>query len=377
MNKRQKTSNKIILPTMIGSFVIIGVCIVLLAFYLPGWREKVNIAQSTRTAIAADENATAIALSKTAIEQKTQLALSNAQTLTAAPTFTPLPSVTPSPTLASTPTLIPTQMLCDAKVSGVERALYFAPGVGYRYKVIGVGTPVKVLGRFADRGWLKVSANNEDGWMRSDSIKFDNNNCNNATVYSISYLLGLDRPDTTILLNDTFASGENTWYDSTSTNLVPVADVTGEQQLVINTKSREVISTDNSNIVDNQAFRLITSVSLTNIIDDGFVGIRFRDDGTNYYEIQLFPGEICNVNVIASGQKINNFTMDRKACVTNSMYIELSFSSSYLLDLRVNGYDVMSSYKFNDLNSQYTDGTIRFVVNKSKAAFDFVTIVTP
>jgi hypothetical protein len=268
-------------------------------------------------------------------------------------------------------------MLCDAKVSGVERALYFAPGVGYRYKVISVGTPVKVLGRFADRGWLKVSANNEDGWMRSDSIKFDNNNCNSATVYSISYLLGLDQPDTTILLNDTFASGENTWYDSSSTNLVPVADVTGEQQLVINTKSQEVISTDNSNIADNQAFRLITSVSLTNIIDDGFVGIRFRDDGTNYYEIQLFPGEICNVNVVASGQKINNFTMDRKACVTNSMYIELSFSSSYLLDLRVNGYDVMSSYKFNDLNSQYTDGTIRFVVNKSKAAFDFVTVVTP
>ena len=123
MNKRQKTSNKIILPTMIGSFVIIGVCIVLLAFYLPGWREKVNIAQSTRTAIAADEKGTEIASTKAAIEQNTQIAFSNAQTLTAAPTFTPLPSVTPSPTLASTPTLVPTQMLCDAKVAGVA----FAP----------------------------------------------------------------------------------------------------------------------------------------------------------------------------------------------------------------------------------------------------------
>ncbi len=378
MNNRQKASNKIILPTLAGSLVIIVVCIVLLALYLPGWQEKVNIVQSTRTAVAADEKAQAIASTKTAAEEKTQVAFSAAQTLTSAPTSTPLPSVTPSPTLASTPTLIPTQMLCNAKVAGVDRAFYFAPSVGYTYKVVSVGTPVKVLGRWADRSWLKVSVDNEDGWMRSDSIKFENANCNSATVYSVSYLLGLDQPNSIILLNDTFASGENTWFDATNTALVPAADATGEQQLVINSKSQSVISADNPNIVDVQSFHLITSVLLsTNAADEGFVGFRFRDDGTNYYEIQLFSGEVCSVNIVASGQKINSFNMDRKACINNSMYVEMSFSSNYLLDLRVNGYDVTSSYKFNDLNSQYTDGAIKLVVNKAKASFDFISIVTP
>lgn len=150
------------------------------------------------------------------------------QTLSAIPTSTPLPS----PTL--TPTLIPQATTCDAEVVGTSRALYPVPGQGHALfnKIIEAGTIVKVVGRLSDAGWYKTEANNESGWMKSNSLKLLNS-CR-PTVFDLHYLANWLSPDEMLIIDDTFSSNTNVWIDAASQkNILVNTTPQGEAILLI------------------------------------------------------------------------------------------------------------------------------------------------
>ena len=378
MKKRQHLNQRIFLPVFLASILLIVICVVLVALYLPHWGKQVSDVQATRTAVIAGEKTQFVEAANTAIVIAEQQTLSVAETLTAVPTPTLTPTLIPSPTLPASPTSAPLAKICSAKVAGADRAFYLFPGIGYKgYENIGVGSPVSVLGRYPDRGWYKVSINGKEGWIRSNFVRLDDANCA-PTVYSVSFLLGLDQSGMAPLLNDTFASNDNVWTDSTGAIIKSTPDTqTGEQQLVLNAQTQMVVGSDNRFVQDISGFYLVTSVTFSSSVEDnGFLGIRFRDNGTNYYEIRIFPGVSCHVNVFTTGQDITTFLMDPKACISNSYFIEMSFSSKNSLNLNVNGYGVVSSFNFKDTDGLFTNGAIKLVANKGKAFFDFITITS-
>lgn len=366
MKKTPQLNQRILRPVLLASILLIAICLVLVSLYLPGWSEQVRDLQATGTAVINGETTQLAGSTNTAVVIAAQQTQAVASTLTAIPTAT------------ATQTSAPIAKICSAKVVGDTRAFYLFPSIGYKgYQNVSVGTPINILGRWPDKGWYKVSINNAEGWMRNNSIRPDDASCD-PVVYTVSYLLGLDEPGSTPLLNDSFASNENVWTDGTGSTIRPTTDpATSEQRLVIESEAQSILEPDNRSIRDVTAFRLVTSVELSSFnASQGFLGIRFRDNETNYYELRIFPGTLCEVHILATNQEINNFLMDRKACISNSYYIDLSLSPDSILGLAVNGYVVISSFNLKDNEGLFENGKVRLVVNQGKAAFDFITILS-
>jgi hypothetical protein len=366
MKKKQQWNQRIVRPVLLSSIVLIVICLFLVALYVPGWSKQVKNLQGTSTAVVSGTNTQVAGSTNTAAviaEQQTQAAIATLRAVT---------------TATATATSAPVGQICGAKVVGDISPFYLFPSTGYKeYQNITFGTPVNILGRWPDKGWYKVSIDDAEGWMRSNSIRLDDPNCD-PIVYTISYLLGLDQTGTTPLLNDSFATNENIWADSSGTRISPTTNfATTEQQLVINAEEQSVVSTDTRLILDVPAFHFVTSVELSSFVkNQSFLGIRFRDNDTNYYEIRIFPGTLCEVRILKTNEEINKFRMDPKACISNSYFIDLSLSSDSTLNLRMNGFDVISSFNFGDNEDLIENGTIKLVVNKGKAAFDFIAVTS-
>lgn len=373
MKKRQKINQRIVIPVILVSILLVVICIILVALYLPGWSKQVREIQFTRTAVVAGEITQFVEATNTAIVAAEQGTLSAAETLTAVPTFTLTPTLIPTPTSA------PSAIICSAKVSRNDGAYYLFPSINYKVsEKIENNSPISILGRWPDKGWYKISVNGKEGWIRDNFAKLDDSNCI-PTIFTVSYLLGLDQKGLLPLLNDTFASNENVWMDQNEIAIKPIANgQTGDQQLILNTDAQLTVGADNQLVQKIDAFQLVTSVTFSSPGEDNsYYGIRFRDNDASYYEIRIFPGDLCRVDVFVTGQEgINSFFMDRKACVTNSYFVEMSLSPSSSLDLSVNGYNTISEFNFKDGDGVFKNGTIRLVVSNGSASFDFITILS-
>lgn len=371
---QQRLNTKIILPTFIVSILTILACFVLAALYMPGFRKSVVSVQETQTAIIDSEKTQVAIITGTAAQVDVQNTLSVSKTQTA------IPTVTMTPTSLPTFTPVPISEMCDAKVIENGQAIYTLPGIGYKgYSNIQIDTPIKIIGRWPDTTWYKISTIDRIGWIRANAIQLLDINCA-PTIFSVSYLLGMDEVGK-VVLNDTFASNENAWFDGAGVQLIPSADVqTKEQQLVVDSKKQEVVTTNNQFIQNVQAFNFSTSVSFSAYSNagDSFIGLRFHDNQQSYHEIQIFPGELCRADVFSTNQKINSFPINLNACASNSFYIEVFLSSNNTLNLKVNGYDVVSSLNLKDNSGNVaTSGALKLVVNKGRAAFYFIAVTLP
>ncbi len=374
MKKRQKLNQRILIPTISVSIFLIIICVVLIALYLPGWGKQVSNIQSTRTAVSEGEftqlaNATNNAA--LVLEQETRSA---AETMTAIPTFTLTPTLIPTSTSA------PSAIICTGKVSGADRSYYLFPNINYRVsEEVANNYPISVLGRWPDKGWYKVSVNGKEGWIRDSFTKLDDVSCI-PTIFTVSYLLGLDQENLHPILNDTFASNENIWKDQNGTSIKPIANTqTGDQQLVLNTKDLLIVTTDNQALQNVPVFDLVTSVTFSSRGgENSYFGVRFRENNANYYEIRIFPGDVCRVDVFDSEQEgQNSFFIDRKACVTNSYFVELSLNENSTLNLLVNGYDTISEFNLRDDVESLNGGAIKLFSENGNASFDFITVLSP
>lgn len=292
------------------------------------------------------------------------------QTLSAIPTSTPLPS----PTL--TPTLIPQVTTCDAEVVGTSRALYPVPGQGHALfnKIIEAGTIVKVVGRLSDAGWYKTEANNESGWMKSNSLKLLNS-CR-PTVFDLHYLANWLSPDEMLIIDDTFSSNTNVWIDAASQkNILVNTTPQGEAILLIQSDNERIITTTNPRVLNISAFKLFTSLTADKVNNESYFGFRFRDSGTDYYQL-FFSPKSCKVDIYATNELVFSNNINPQICIDRYYDIYLSLSSDYKLEIQINGFDPIS-VSLQDPSGRYASGKINFVTNDIDTGIDYIVITTP
>lgn len=292
------------------------------------------------------------------------------QTLAAIPTITPLPS----PTL--TPTLIPPITTCDAEVVGTSRALYPVPGQGHALfnKIIETGTIVKVVGRLSDAGWYKTEASGASGWMKSNSLKLLNS-CR-PTVLDLHYLANWLNPDETLVLDDTFSSNTNVWIDAASQKTILVNTTPqGDAILSIQSNNEKIITTTNPRVSNVSAFKLYTSLTADKVNNDSRFGFRFRDSGTDYYQLSFSP-KSCKIDIYATSELIFSNNINPQICIDRYYDIFLSLSPDYKLEIQINGFDPIS-VNLQDPSGRYASGKINIVTNNIDIGIDHIVITAP
>lgn len=314
-------------------------------------------ALSTQEALRANINAT-------------QTAYSISATLTAIPTNTPQPSPTVTTTASSQ------GVTCYATIQGNSGAIYPVPGQGHfdTYTPVEVNTEVKIIGRLIDGGWYKAEVNGKQGWAKSDSLRFETS-CQ-PTVYDLHVLANWQGSDEKLILEDTFGAKANVWINPlTKTIFAPRTNAQGEAQLEINADQETLVTTTNPRLANVTAFRLYTSLAVDNKSEQSYVGVRFRDNEPNYYQVLLSPSA-CNVSVSATNNLIYSNELDRRICAGRYYDVLLTLSNDYKLVLNVNGYDVIL-IDLPDQGGQYSKGSIKLVVNDSDVKFDYIVILAP
>lgn len=297
-------------------------------------------------------------------------------TQAALPTPTALPTLTPIPSPTLVPTSAPQQEICDAVVQGTPRAVYPFPGLGHSLfiKLLEVGTKIKVLGRIGDNDWYKVEINNEQGWMKSDALRVLNS-CK-PTLFDLHYLANWLNQDETLLLEDTFSANANIWIDTESQESILVNTTPGgESALNIQASNERVITTTNPRVSDVYAFKLYTSFTVEKAKDQSSFGIRFRDSGSEYYQISLLPTS-CKVDVYATSKLVYSNNMNLKTCIDRYYDIYMVMSSDYKLSIQINGFDPIS-INLQDPDGRFGHGKIDLVANNIDVKLDYIVVTAP
>ncbi len=298
------------------------------------------------------------------------------KTLSAMPTPTPLPTLTLVPTFTVVPTLPPQQEVCDAIVQGTSRAVYPFPGLGHSLfiNLLEVGTKLKVLGRIGDNDWYKVEVNSEQGWMKSDSLRVLNS-CK-PTLFDLHYLANWLNQDENLILEDTFSANANIWVDTESQESILVSTTSaGESALNIQAINERVITTTNPRVSDVPEFKLYTSFTVEKASGQSSFGIRFRDSGTEYYQISLSPST-CKVDVYTTSKLVYSNNMNLKTCIDRYYDIYMVMSSDYKLAIQINGFDPIS-INLQDTDGRYGHGKIDLVANNIDVKLDYIVVTSP
>ncbi len=307
----------------------------------------------------------------------TQTAIISQATDSVVQTMAAIPTGTPSPTPTTTLTIPPQQVLCDATMPGNSRAIYPVPSQGHTYfnKLVEANSNVKILGRLADGGWYKVEANGQQGWIKSDALKIKDN-CR-PTIYDLHYLADWLGTDEQLILDDTFATNANIWInDLTNDNFLAKTNQQGEAFLDVRTEKGEVlVTTSNPRLNSLSAFSLYTSFSVNSISDQSYIGIRFRNNNNNYYQIILYPAG-CNISVYATGNLVFSNEINPRICIDRYYDMSLMLSTDYMLMLQLNGFDPIP-INLQDPDGRYSHGNIGLIANEAEVQFDYLVVVSP
>ena len=357
-------NQKLVIYALVCIFLIMAVCAGAFFIYNPYWTRKYAEINQFRTQTAEVEETAIVNASATAQKQKEDAAFYLEQTLTAQPTFTFTPTTPPT----STP--IPAQNVCLGRTDGVIRNMTRFPAINYKSPIqIPANSTVKVVGRFEDRGWIKIMYEGNEGWIKRDLVEIEPN-CD-ETTYSPSYLLGISKEGVKVLLDDSFYSNATNWMRRNGEQILTETK-NGEGVLFFSSEGKEEISATSPKLVEINEFSLVTHVMRQVSSSDTYIGFRFRDNGVNYYEIQISPS--CQVNVFDSGNLIASPSIEKDACInTISFFIEMNLSSDNKLEIRVNGYDPVL-INLPDPMGIMNGGTIRLVANNTKATYEYLVI---
>ncbi len=295
---------------------------------------------------------------------------SASQTQQAMPTFTPLPS----PTLV--PTSAPQSTICDAEVAGTTRNIYPIPGQGNisSSKLIIAGSVVKVLGRLEDNGWYKIEYNNDIGWMKSDSLQILN--ICKPTIFDLHYLANWLDQNESLILDDTFSANANIWINAaTSENILVSTTQKGESVLNIKSSDETIITTTNPRVFDVSSFKLYTSFATDQVSEQSYFGIRFRDSGSEYFQVSFLPSS-CKIDIFATNKLIYSNKLNPKTCIDRYYDLYLSLSDDYKLEIQINGFDPIT-VNLQDPDGRYSSGKIDLAANKIELNLDYIVITAP
>lgn len=306
----------------------------------------------------------------------TASALHASSTQSAIQTFSAIPTNTPFPSPTMPPTLVPQATVCDAEVVGTSRSVYPVPGQGHTLfnKTVEAGVIVKVVGRLNDAGWYKVEANNESGWMKSNSLQLLNS-CR-PIVLDLHYLANWLNLDEVLIIDDTFSSNTNIWIDIASQkNILINTTPQGESILLIQSDNERVITTTNPRVSNLSAFKLYTSLTTDKVNDSSYFGFRFSDTGSDYYQMSFSP-KGCKIDVYTTNTLVFSNNINPKTCIDRYYDIYLSFSSDYKLEIQINGFDPIS-VNLQDPSGKYNSGKIDIVTSNIDVEIDYIVITVP
>ncbi len=338
---------------------------------MPRWTERLKEVKDYQTQTADVELTRLAMVSATVAQEQILTMLAYEQTQTARPTQTMTPTISPSPTTFPTSTPIPQQNVCIGKTdNGVIREMFKLPGTGYKSPVkVPGGQIVKSLGRFEDTGWVQIEFEGEIGWIKLENFVFTEE-CD-LTVYDLSYLLNIAKPGVKVLLEDTFASNANEWFDENEEKLYPEVRA-GESLLKISAQNYEVVHTTNPAINAVDEFTLITNISWKLNSQNTYIGFRFRENDGNYFEVHLTP--TCDLEVFNKSEKITSRPLVDGSCHdTASFFIQMHLDKNNRLEFSVNGYDP-ARVNLPDSEGNLNNGDIRLVASNTTAEIDFIII---
>lgn len=374
--------------------IIVGVAVVFIlvcgvagtSYYWGKFKPEQIAIAATKTQMQAVNESTAMFLSEVA---KTENAAAT-QTQAAIPTFTQTPTITPtdepSPTPTSTPTDIPTPTQtipppmsdCVAKIGSVDRLMYPWPDLGqFSFGTnIPANASLKVTGKLADRSWYQVNFNGKMGWLQSKNLILSGCQPNQFDLHYLQNWVGSTEK---VVIDDTFAQGRYEWVTSLGQNLLTEIGSDGEGQLTVTAGTGPVTaSTIRLQGGGLPAFTLRSAFTRSNPKPDYYVGVRFRDNGASFYQIQLELGpDTCQMSIYATSELLHSIAMPPIVCYNAAYDFELSITNDNKLQLKVNGYEIISAFSLPDPNGIYSNGNVGLVVNDGDAVFDFIVVTAP
>jgi hypothetical protein len=371
-------NSRVTLTVLASAAALILMCVLLGFAYAPVYGDRRAVLMTR----SADSRGTEIAAATQAVGatelafRPTQTAVAGATLTEAArPTITPTPTATPTPT--DTPTATPPAAIveCPATVAGTRQRLYPVPGGGQVREAVPLerGTPLLVIGRLEDGGWLQVQTETgELGWMPSEAVDPASSACQ-ANIYDLSYLLGLT--DTgSVAIDDTFISNENGWANAAGEPLSPVLSASGDAQLVLSTNDLDWLRTNNPRVPPLPAFHLVTSFARLNYFSDSYVGVRFRSNDLTYYDVRV--ARSCQIGVYATNELIFTRPVDpgENTCVDDQEdWLMVSLSPDNRLTVQLNDSDSFEVF-LEDPSGLYTGEEVALVVNRARVTFSYLVI---
>jgi len=207
------------------------------------------------------------------------------ETLTAVPTLTSSPTLIPSPTgtptLIPTPTLTPTQSLSKCAISG-GGLIYPLPSKAFAQFARTISPVITVLAQADKTGWYLVNyEKSKTGWMNIENLRFDSSCVPVST--NMEFLTGWDQDGKRVFMDDFYTTDFGWKTDE------------GDLTVVTNDKKTYVLPLGGSSAqqayLKNQPFDLSGNFSLYTsfayVRSAKYFGVRFWDDGTNYYEVRV------------------------------------------------------------------------------------------
>jgi hypothetical protein len=217
--------------------------------------------------------------------------------------------------------------------------------------------------------------------LRSDSFEFIKG-CE-VPIYELSTLLGMQQEAVSLVVDETFATNQNNWTRSDGEQITLETSTFGESRMVIDARDELVfVSSDNPQFSNLQVFDLQTTFTRQNLEASSFVGLRFRGDGENYYELRILRDcslEIYTVSNLGEHEVVFRHSVDSpgNSCSDGVQdYLILSLNASNELLITLNDAEPVRA-ALADPDGIFIGGEIELVANKVNVAFDFLAITVP
>lgn len=337
------------------------------------YKPQVTNALATRTKSVSYTQEAEVKMTETSLYHLSETNVAITKTQAALPTSTSIPTSTAT----STPPPIVTP--CQAQVTANLATLSLYPGA-YNGNDLTVtnGNIVNVIGRVKDGGWYLVQ--HLDGkmmWARSDTIQFSDSGCT-LPQQSLAYLLGLINNNSKIVVDETFSGNEYFWnIDGESQS--PLITSYNDAYLQINSRNAyaKFLNSDRAILPNEELFTLLMNFERLNVSTDSYVGVRFRSNKINYYELRILP--TCALEIYKNEKLLfsQNVLTGRNNCkdeLADTLLMQLKPENT--LSVSVNG-SIPVDIALGEMEMTFPEGIFEISAFRSIVNFYYLVITTP
>jgi hypothetical protein len=310
-------TKKLIFWFSLSLLIVSAICAGSYAYAQPKFNQAITATKTKQTEVA-----------KLSTDVFMETEFSIAKTQTAMPTSTPSPTVTATPTntitltIPATKTNTPVLSSCTIKLNS-DAYVYPLPSTGSEGKMVSESDTIQLLASVEKLNWAEITVNTEPYWVKFDDIQ---RSCETITL-PLPYLMGWKELGNVIFYDNN--ASIYTWVDQNNSNITPklIAHYNPNNAYYLPLDSNQISQAS----IKNQPFgymgnfTLITSYLWKN--SNGDVGIKFWDNGTNYYEVRI--NNQCGIGLYDTGESIFSRDTGEKNCFyDHSNILQLSVQSS-------------------------------------------------